>query len=196
MNAETPMRIVIADPYVSVREGVAALLGRQPDMQVLGHASNGTEALALFRQLLPDMLVMELDLPDMDGVEIIACLRAEFPDACVFVLTAEEGDEHIYTALKAGARGYFGKTAPGEVIAQAVRQVRTGQIRLAEHLSAKLAKRLHSGTLTPREREVLRQIATLIPIPAVNGDRVCWRPIPSVRGDCGSGHFSDNQKEL
>lgn len=150
--------ILISDDHAVVREGLAAMLSRRAEMQVVAEASNGVQAVALALQHKPDVLLMDLRMPQMGGVEAIRAIRAEWPDARVIVLTTYDGDEDIYRALQAGAKGYLLKDTPREELLEAIRAVHAGRKHIPPEVAAKLAERLTSETLTEREREVLQLI--------------------------------------
>lgn len=156
---ENQTSVLIVDDHPIVREGLAAIIERRPDMTVIAQAGNGREALVMYRALQPDVTLMDLRLPEMDGVTAIAEIRKEFPSARVLVLTTYDGDEDIHRALRAGAMGYLLKDAPREQLIEAIRSVRDDQYSLPQSVSAKMAQRLMAQELTPREREVLRHIA-------------------------------------
>jgi two-component system NarL family response regulator len=150
---------LIADDHPVVRDGLAALLERLPDMQVVGKASTGAEAVTLFRQQPPDVTLMDLKMPQMDGFEAISTLRAEFPNARILVLTTFEGEEDIYRAVRRGARGYLLKDAPCERLQETIRAVAAGQVFLPPEMASRLAERMSRPELTAREREVLTLLA-------------------------------------
>lgn len=153
-----PIRIVIADDHPIVREGLAAMLNRRADMQVVAEASNGTEAVALALQHKPEIILMDLRMPELGGVAAIEKILATWPEARVVVITTYDGDEDIYRALRAGAKAYLLKDTPREEILDTVRAVHAGQKRLLPEVAAKLAERLTTPELTERELEVLRLI--------------------------------------
>lgn len=154
------IRVLIADDHPVVREGLAAIVNRRPDMEVAGEAGNGREAVELYRACLPDVALIDLRMPDIEGLEAIRILRDEFPDARLIVITTYDGDEDIYRALQAGARGYLLKDAGREALAEAVRTVHAGGKYLPPEVAMKLAERMGAPELTARELEVLRLIAT------------------------------------
>jgi two-component system NarL family response regulator len=156
MSKESPIRILIADDHPIVREGLAMILERRDDMTVVAEAGNGQEAVDLFRAHRPDVILMDLNMPVMDGVTAITRIREEHPAARVIVLTTFDGDEDIYRGIQAGARAYLLKDAPRENLLEAIRAVHAGQTRIPPEVSAKLAERIRYPALTPRELEVLR----------------------------------------
>ncbi|MEG4322637.1 MULTISPECIES: response regulator transcription factor [unclassified Microcoleus] len=155
----TPLRILLADDHPILREGLALILDNQTDMIVVGEASNGREAVAVFSQLQPDVTLMDLRMPEMGGVEAIAAIRAEFPAACIILLTTYDGDEDIYRGLRAGAKSYLLKDASTQEILSAIRLVGTGKNHISPAVGARLAERAMMPELTDREREVLQQMA-------------------------------------
>ena len=154
-----PIRILIADDHAVVREGLAALIGRRADMLVVAEAENGRRAVELARTHRPDVILMDLRMPEMGGVEAIGLIRAEQPQARVIVLTTYDGDEDIFRALQAGARAYLLKDTPRDELIDAIRAVHGGQKRLPPEVAAKLAERVTAEPLTPRELEVLAGLA-------------------------------------
>jgi two-component system NarL family response regulator len=159
MSKEHAIRLLIADDHCVVREGLAALIELQPDMTVVGEASNGREATELFHSRLPDVTLMDLRMPQMDGVEAITTIREAFPAARIIVLTTYHGDEDIYRGLRAGAKGYLLKDAGREALLEAIRAVHAGQTRIPPDVAAKLVARMSGPELSAREREVLRLMA-------------------------------------
>lgn len=160
MNPEKTTHVLIVDDHPVVREGFAAILEYLPDMTVVGRAASGSEAVRLFRQHRPDVTLMDLRMPEMDGVQAIEKICMEFPGAGIIVLTTFSGDEDIYRALHAGARGYLLKDAPVEELLKAIRVVRTGKKYVPSDVALKLVERISSMELTAREMEVLRLMAT------------------------------------
>lgn len=153
------IRILVADDHPVVREGIAALLNRRPDMEVVAEAANGQEAVALYREMQPDVTLMDLRMPQMGGVAAIEAIRAQWPEVRVIVLTTYDGDEDIYRALEAGAQGYLLKETPREELVAAIRAVHAGQKHIPLQVATKLTERLFSPHLTARELEVLQQMA-------------------------------------
>ncbi len=159
MSQENTIRVLIADDHPVVRTGLALMLKYEPDMEAVGEAGNGSEAVALFRLHRPDVTLMDLRMPQMDGAEAITAIRAEFPAARIILLTTYDGDEDIYRGLRAGARAYLLKDAPCEELLETIRAVNAGHKRITLEVGAKLAERMDGPQLTEREREVLRLMA-------------------------------------
>jgi len=142
-----------------LREGIAALIGNQSDMQLIGEASNGREAVEQFRKHHPDITLMDLQMPEMSGIDAISAIRGEFPDARIIVLTTHAGDFQVSRALKAGARGYLLKGMLRQELLETIRAVHAGQKRLSAEVAAEIAEHAADNILTPREIGVLRLIA-------------------------------------
>lgn len=157
------IRILVVDDHPVVREGLVALLEDEPDFQVAGSVGSAEEALTLGAQLRPDVIMLDLELPGMDGVEAIPRLAASTPEARILILTAYDTDERVLGALKAGARGYLLKGAAGREIAQAIRAVHAGESYLASRVAAKVLTQVRaprrSTSLSARERTVVRLVA-------------------------------------
>jgi len=153
-----PLRVLIVDDHPVVRAGLSMLLASQ-GFVVCGEATNGEDAVAQFEKLQPDVTLMDLQMPVLDGVAAISKIRARHPTACVLVLTTYETDDDIERALRAGARGYLLKDTSVEDLAQAIRDGHAGRRRVAPSVAAKLAERVTSVALTPRELAVLRLVA-------------------------------------
>jgi len=150
-----PVRLLIVDDHHIVRQGLVALLGTVPEMQVVAEASDGKQALTLYRQHQPDVTLMDLRMNAMNGVETTRAIRAEFPNARIIVLTTFDGDEDIYRALQAGARGYLLKGMDTEELLSAIRTVHSGKSRIPAPVAERLAERMNTPALTDRETEVL-----------------------------------------
>lgn len=172
-----PIRILIADDHAVVREGLAAILSAQPDLALVGVATNGMEAVTLAERLKPDVILMDLVMPQMDGLAAIQAIRATHPDARILVLTSFADDERVFPAIKAGAMGYLLKDTPREGLLQAIRQVAQGQVSLHPTIVRRMMREISQPSrptatgapvsdeadvieaLTERELETLRLIA-------------------------------------
>jgi two-component system, NarL family, response regulator len=153
------IRILAVDDHPMLREGIAALLASQSDMKLVGEASNGREALEQFRKHRPDLTLMDLQMPDMDGIEAMVAICSEFPDARIIVLTTYKGDIQVLRALKAGARAYLLKGLLRKELLETIRAVHAGQKRIPPEVAAELADHAIDDALTSREIDVLRLIA-------------------------------------
>jgi DNA-binding NarL/FixJ family response regulator len=154
----TSIRIMIVEDHAVVRQGLAALLTTVADFTVVAEAADGRQAIEMFRRHQPDITLMDLRLPQMNGVEAIERIRLEFPQARVIVLTTFDGDEDIYRALQAGAKGYLLKGMTGEELMEAIRSVFAGKSRIPAPVAERLAERMGARSLTARETEVLQLI--------------------------------------
>jgi DNA-binding NarL/FixJ family response regulator len=159
MSEPARIRILSVDDHPLLQEGIAAMIKNQPDMALVAHASNGREALQVFREHRPDVTLMDLRLPDMSGIDAMIAIRSEFAEARVIILTTFEGDVEIHRALEAGARGYLLKSMPPRELLEGIRQVHAGKKRIPPEIVAQLAEHLSDEGLTPREVEVLKQVA-------------------------------------
>jgi len=153
------IRILTVDDHPMLREGIASLVAGQPDMKLVAEASTGREALEQFREHRPDITLMDLQMPDMDGIEAMAAIRGEFPEARVIVLTTYRGDVQVLRALKAGARAYLLKGLLRKELLDTIRAVHAGQKRIPPEVAAVLASHAVDDGLTSREIDVLRLIA-------------------------------------
>lgn len=153
------IRVLIADDHGVVREGLVAMIRRKADMVVIGEASNGREALQLWKQHRPAVTLLDLRMPELDGVSVIKEIRALDDKARIIVLTTFDGDEDIYRAIQAGAKGYLLKDAPREALLDCIRRVHSGETCIPVHLAAKLADRISGEALSAREIEVLQLMA-------------------------------------
>ncbi len=151
-----PIRILIADDHPIVSEGLVMLLNRRPDMTVVAEARTGREAVALYDQHKPDLVLIDLRMPEMDGVSAIRAICEQHPAARVIVLTTYDGDEDIYRALRAGAQAYLIKDTPREEILACIRTVHRGEHNLSQTVISKLRDRPRSADLTQRELQVLQ----------------------------------------
>jgi DNA-binding NarL/FixJ family response regulator len=152
------IRILSVDDHPLLRAGVAALIGTQPDMTIVGEATSGREAIESFRSTRPDITLMDLQMADMDGIDAILAIRSEFPNARVIVLTTYEGDALAYRALKAGARAYILKSLVRKELLSAIRAVHAGQKHIQSEIAVNLADHAADDRLTDREVEVLTMI--------------------------------------
>jgi DNA-binding NarL/FixJ family response regulator len=160
MNAETKtIRILAADDHGLLRQGIAALVDLEPDMELVAQASTGREAIEQFRRHHPDITLMDLQMPDISGIEAIIAIRGEFPDARIIVLTTYAGDVQVVRALKAGARGYLLKGNVHTDLLETIRAVHAGRKRVAPEVAAELAMHTTEDELTARELEILKLIA-------------------------------------
>ncbi len=153
------IRILAVDDHVLLRDGIAALIANQSDMELVGEASNGHEAIELFRQHRPDVTLMDLQMPEMGGIDALSAIRAEFPEARIIVLTTYAGDVQVFRALKAGARAFLLKGLLRKELLDTIRAVHAGQKRLPPEIAAEIAEHATDDSLTPREIDVLRLIA-------------------------------------
>lgn len=157
-NTTKTVRLLVVDDHHIVRQGLIALLSTVPEIQVVAEASDGQQALALYRQHQPDVTLMDLRMNSMNGAEATRAIRAEFPNARIIVLTTFDGDEDIYRALQAGAKGYLLKGMDTEELLGAIRTVHSGKSRIPAPVAERLAERMNTPSLTERETEVLRLI--------------------------------------
>ena len=158
-TASAQIRILAVDDHALVREGIAGLVGVQPDMVVVGEASNGRESIQQFRMLHPDVTLMDLQMPEMNGIDALIAIRNEFPDAKVIMLTTYAGDVQILRALKAGAQAYLLKNALHKELLETIRAVHAGKKMLSPEASYEIAEHATDDALTPAEIAVLRLIA-------------------------------------
>ena len=159
MTDANPIRIIIVDDHPVVREGVAALVSGQADMSMVGQASNGREAIQQFRLHHPDVVLMDLQMPEMNGLDALIAIRDEAPEARVIVLTTYAGDTQVSRAIKAGARGYLLKSALHKDLLETIRAVHSGRKTISAEASYELAEHATDDALTPAEVRVLRLIA-------------------------------------
>jgi DNA-binding NarL/FixJ family response regulator len=153
------IRVLSVDDHPLLREGIAAFIGNQVDMELVAEACNGREALEQFRKHRPDITLMDLQMPDMSGIDTISAIRGEFPEARIVILTTHAGDVQISRALKAGARAYLLKGLLRKELLETIRAVHAGQRRLSSEVAAEIAEHATDDTLTPREVDVLRLVA-------------------------------------
>jgi len=153
------IRVLVTDDHPLLRDGIAALIGSEEDMELIGEASNGHEALDLFREHQPDITLMDLQMPEMNGIDAIGAIRGEFPEARIIVLTTHPGDVQVLRAFKAGARAYLMKSELRKELLKTIRAVHAGQKRMSPEVASEVAEHATDGMLTPREVEVLRLVA-------------------------------------
>lgn len=157
-GAQPHIRILCVDDHQLIREGIALIIEREPDMRVVAAARTGEEAVMLFREHRPDVTLMDLQLPVMNGLEAIEAIRRYDPTARIIVLTMYEGNEHIYRALSGGAATYLLKDTLSSDLIRVVRQVHAGERPIRPEVEAKLAERAGQPTLTPREVAVMELV--------------------------------------
>jgi len=158
-NLPDVIRILTVDDHPLLRKGIAALVSAESDMQLVAEASNGQEAIEKFRLHRPDVTLMDLQMPDMNGTEAITRIQSEFPEARIVVLTTYAGDTQALKALKAGARGYILKGHVHRELLEIIRAVHAGHKRIPADIAAELAEHAADDALSPREIDVLRLIA-------------------------------------
>ena len=160
MEERTGIRIIIIDDHPVIREGLAALIRTQSDLQIVAEACDGNEAVPLYRNHRPDVVLMDLAMPGVGGVEATASLRKEFPNAKILVLTMRTGDEDIHRALQAGAKGYLLKECSSTQLFEAIRAVHNGRRYIPASVAIQLAERPPASELTERELQILTRLAT------------------------------------
>jgi DNA-binding NarL/FixJ family response regulator len=152
------IKIMVVDDHPVVRMGLAAMISMQPNMEVIAEASNGQQALNLFKQYRPDITLMDLRLPELSGIDAITAIRKEFSDARIIVLTTYDGDEDVYRALQAGAQAYLLKEMFRKELVKAITIVHAGQQYFPSTVASRLAERMPRSELSSREMDVLRMI--------------------------------------
>jgi DNA-binding NarL/FixJ family response regulator len=159
MKRSERIRILFADDHPAMRKGIASILANESDMELVGEAGTGLEAVQLCRLHRPDVTLMDLRMPELEGIEAIRIIRKELPDARIIALTSFDGDQDIYRALEAGVWGYVLKDRVHTEIIRAIRTVHSGARLLQNEIAARLRDHLPGPALTPREIEVLRFVA-------------------------------------
>ncbi len=183
------IRILAVDDHALLRGGIAALVATQRDMTLVGEASNGREAIQQFRTLRPDITLMDLQMPVMDGVEALIAIRGEFPNARVIVLTTYKGDVQALRALKAGAQAYLLKGSLRQDLLETIRDVHAGRKRIGQEVAEQLADHVGDDALSAREIEVLQLIA------AGNANKIVADEL-SISEDTVKGHVKNILSKL
>jgi DNA-binding NarL/FixJ family response regulator len=158
-NDLAPIRILAVDDHALIRVGIATLVGSENDMKLVGEASNGREAIAKFRECHPDVTLMDLQMPDMNGIDALIAIRGESPEARIIVLTTYAGDVQVFRALKAGAQAFVMKNLVHKELLQTIRAVYAGRKTMSPEVAAQVAEYAANEALTAREIDVLRLIA-------------------------------------
>jgi two-component system NarL family response regulator len=159
VEAARPIRVLVADDHLIVRVGLVSVINSAPGLRVVAEAANGREAVAQHGLHRPDVSVLDLRMPEDDGVFAIESIRASVPDARIIVLTIHSGDEAIYRALRAGAAGYLLKNVDGSELVQAIRTVHAGGSAIPDDIARRVAARMNQGPLSAREVEVLKLVS-------------------------------------
>ena len=159
MNDSVRIRVLSVDDHPLVREGIAALINNQPGMQLAAQGATGKEAIQLFRECRPDVVLLDVRLPDMNGVDAMITSRSEFQEARIIIVTSSEGDVEMQRALEGGAAGYIVKSMPPQVLLEAIRKVHAGKKAIPAEVAARLADHYSDEGLTTREIEILQQVA-------------------------------------
>jgi len=159
MNASNRIRILTVDDHPVIREGIAAVLGGETDMVLVAEASDGPEAIELFRTHRPDITLMDLQMPQMNGTDAILAIRRDFPNARIIVLTTYSGDAQAVRAFKAGASGYLLKSMVRKELVETIRSVHGGGRRIPPEIAVEIAEHHGDDALSEREIEVLREVA-------------------------------------
>ena len=160
MSDPTPIRVLVADDHLVVRRGLVSLIDDEADMQVVGEAQNGAQAVTLFRQLQPDVTLMDLRMPELSGSDAITAIRQDTPTARIVILTTYDSDDDIYTGLRAGAMAYLLKDSPRQELILAMRSVLAGKRYLPSLIGTKLAEWIDTAQISNRERQVLYLMAS------------------------------------
>ncbi len=153
------LKILVVDDHPLLQEGIALVVQHETDMHVVGYASTGREAIDLFDKLRPNLVLMDLRLPDMSGIDAMIAIQAKSPNAKIIILTTFEGDAEVNRALKAGAAGYLLKTMPRKQIVESMRMIHAGRRRVDPRVAANLAEHMGQEALSQREIEILKQVA-------------------------------------
>ena len=159
MSEKERIRVLSIDDHPLVREGIATMVNDQPDMRMIAQGASGKEGIERFREHKPDVVLMDVRLPDMSGIDAMITIRSEFPDARVIIITSSEGDAEMQRALGGGARGYILKSMPPKDLLDAIRKVYEGKKAIPLEIADRLANLYGDETLSKREIEILQQIA-------------------------------------
>ncbi|OLU12798.1 DNA-binding response regulator [Pseudomonas sp. PA1(2017)] len=157
--SHTPIRLLVVDDHPLLREGIAAVLEAHADIELVGEAADGEQAVALFAELRPDVTLMDLQMPGLNGTEAIRVIREQFTDACIAVLTTYSGDARALQAVQAGARGYLLKSMLRKELVSAIRSLAAGKRYFPEPIASELLATIAEDRLTPRETQVLERTA-------------------------------------
>jgi DNA-binding NarL/FixJ family response regulator len=158
-NAPAPIRVLVVDDHPLMRDGIAIGLADEPDIQLVAEASGGTAGIEAFRKHRPDVTLMDLQMPDMSGIEAMQLIRAEFPAACIIVLTTYRGDVHVSNALRNGARAFLLKSTLRNELRDTIRAVHAGRYVLSPEAASALAEHARDSELSQRELQVLQGAA-------------------------------------
>jgi len=157
--APAKIRVLTVDDHPLLREGIKAIIDQAEDMEMVAQAANGREAIQQFRKAKPDVTLMDVQMPELDGIEALVAIRSEYPDARVIVLTTYKGDAQAMRALKAGAHAFLLKSLLQQEMLDTIRDVHAGRRRIGEEIAEELAEHFNDEALTHREVHVLRLIA-------------------------------------
>ena len=158
MSNDQRIRVMNVDDHPLLSEGIATMINSQSDMQLVASASSGKEGIQRYREVKPDIALIDLQLPDLSGIDVLLSIRAEFPDARLILLTMFAGDVEIQRALEAGARAYLLKNMPADQMLETIRQVHTGKKRVLPEIATRLVEHLSDERLTNRELDVLSHV--------------------------------------
>jgi DNA-binding NarL/FixJ family response regulator len=158
--SSSPIKVLTVDDHPLIREGITAVLSGEPDIALVAEASNGREAIECFRRHRPDITLMDLQMPEMKGIDAILAIRREFPEARIIVLTTYQGDVQALRAIKAGASGYMLKSMVRKELPDTIRAVHAGRRRIPPELAAEMIGHVNADELTEREFQVLREAST------------------------------------
>jgi DNA-binding NarL/FixJ family response regulator len=159
VNDSESIRVLSIDDHPLVREGIAALINNQAGMQLAAQGATGKEAIQLFREHRPDVVLLDVRLPDMNGIDAMITIRSEFPEARIIIVSSSEGDVEMQRALEGGASGYIVKSMPPQALVEAIRKVHAGKKAIPAEVAARLADHYGDEELTTREIEILQQVA-------------------------------------